>query len=928
MSTIPPENSSDRSHDHSRRRSHARTSRPTRTAQVPGHRRGRVLAGATLATALTASLLVPAPALAGPVGAVGSGPTSSTAGGPGASETVRGDLPNGGHYVLVTPERWNGTVLIWNPGYGGGGSDPSAGPSEGLVDWLADRGYALAGTSAAEGGWAVEGLLENQPLVMDAVRDRLGEPEDVIAWGSSMGGLTSVAALEQHAGIIDAALPLCGSVAGAIPMLNGSLDGTFALRTLLAPGDERLQLVNVSDEAERQAAFREVLDAAQATPEGRARIALAASLAQIPPWTQAEDEKPSARDWAAQQDQLYQAFMFGVVSPRQPLEDRAGGNFSWNTGVDYTKALQGSEQQQLVRNLYRQAGLSLDQDLETLAGAERISADPEAVAYMQRNATPAGEIDGPVLTLHETGDTAPTVTQARTYADRVRENGDQSMLRQAFVDRPGHCAYADAEIAVLVETLQQRLDTGRWGATAKPSHLNRAADRIARRDGLDRGGSFAAARPDPQNRPERGPAPAAVSHQGMLGGERAYALHQPAEWNGDLVVMPGRDDLTGVTAQWLAEQGYGTIGYELSDGWDLVLDEANAEAAVETFEQLAGDADDVVVAGRSQGGLTTRIVADAAPEWLAGSLPMCGGGAGAISTWNYKLDTAFALRELVDPDSAMQIQGIEDRAAELQAMNDLVALADSTEQGRARAVLAAALSKIPAVDPETGQEIRRGQLDARIDRYIEHLPFAMGSHVRAGYEQTVGGTFSWNTGVDYRRELQRSGRWAEVKQAYREAGLSLTEDLRTLDEAERFSADPEAVRFVEQTATFTGELEAPVLSLHTTGDGAGTIADDDAYRSTVTAAGSARQLRQTFVASEGHCTFTPAEEAAALTALFDRIETGRWPSTAPRQLDRAAAQLDADSELDLGAARFTSGEAPGQPARMWDVRNWGDYRAK
>lgn len=928
MPTTPDENLSERHHDRSRRRPRARITHSTRTDPAAQPRRGRALAGATLAAALAAALLVPVPALAGPVHAVGDAPASTTAHGAGEPGTVRGDLPNGGHYVLVTPEWWNGTVLVWNPGYGGGGSDPSAGPSEELVDWLVERGYALAGTSSAEGGWAVEGLLENQPLVMDAVRDRLGEPEDVIAWGSSMGGLTSVAALEQHADLIDAALPLCGSVAGAIPMLNGSLDGTFALRMLLAPGDARLQLVNISDEAERQAAFREVLDAAQATPEGRARIALAASLAQIPTWTQADDERPGRRDWAAQQDQLYRAFMFGVVSPRQPLEDRAGGNFSWNVGVDYTKALAGSENATLVRTLYRQAGLSLDRDLETLADAERISADPEAVAYMQRNATPTGGIDGPVLTLHETGDTAPTVTQARTYADRVRENGDDALLRQAFVDRPGHCAYADAEIAVLVEALQQRLDTGRWGSTTKPSHLNRAADRIARRDGLDRGGSFASVRPDPMNRPERGPAPVAVSHQGMLDGERAYALHQPADWNGDLVVMPGREDLTGPTVQWLAEQGYGAIGYELSDEWDLELDEANAGAAVDAFEQLAGEADDVVVAGRSQGGLTTRIVADSAPEWLGGSLPMCGGGAGAISTWNYKLDTAFALRELVDPDSAMQIQGIEDRAAELQAMNDLVALADSTDAGRARAVLAAALSKIPAVDPETGQDIRRGQLEARIDRYIEHLPFAMGSHVRAGYEQTVGGTFSWNTGVDYRRELQRSGRWAEVNQAYREAGLSLSEDLRTLDRADRLSADPETVRLVEQTATFTGRLESPVLSLHTTGDGAGTIADDAAYRSTVTAAGSARQLRQTFVASEGHCTFTPAEEAAALTALFDRIETGRWQSTAPRQLDRLAARVDADSDLDLGVARFTSGDAPGQPARMWDVRNWGEYRAE
>ncbi|MGM7669794.1 hypothetical protein [Microbacterium sp. A93] len=481
--------------------------------------RSRRLAGAALAAVLSAAVLVPVPALAGPGGAgapnVPTALAAPSAGGEGAG-VVRGDLPNGGRYVLREPERWNGTVLVWSPGYGGGNAaHPDASPSEGLADWLLDRGYALTGSADPGGGWAVEGLLENQPHLMDVVRERLGEPEDTIAWGSSMGGLTSVAALEQHPGLIDAALPLCGSVAGAVPMLNGSLDGTFALRALLAPGDERLELVDIRDEGQRQAAFREVLDQAQSTAEGRARIGLAASLAQIPTWTQAEDERPAKRNWAAQQEQLYAAFMFGVVSPRQPLEQQAGGNFSWNTGVDYAQALAGSNQQQLVRTLYREAGLSLDGDLEVLAGAERISADPEAVAYMQRNATPAGQISGPVLSLHEAGDTAPTVTQSRTYADRVRKNGGQPLLRQAFVDRPGHCNYADAEMAAMVQTLQGRLDTGRWGASAQPQKLNQTADRIARRDGLDRGGSFAAVQPDPMNRPERGPEPTEVTRQGV-----------------------------------------------------------------------------------------------------------------------------------------------------------------------------------------------------------------------------------------------------------------------------------------------------------------------------------------------------------------------------------------------------------------------------
>ena len=167
----------------------------------------------------------------------------------------RGTLPGGGTYVLYEPGEWNGTLLTWSPGYGGGGGVATAGPSAEVAQWLTDQGYAVAG-AAAGSGWAVEDLLAAQPDVVTLASAVLGDPEHVIAWGSSMGGQVSVALLEQSPDIFDAALPLCGSIAGAIPMLNASLDGTYALKSLLAPDDAALELVNVTDERARQAAFR------------------------------------------------------------------------------------------------------------------------------------------------------------------------------------------------------------------------------------------------------------------------------------------------------------------------------------------------------------------------------------------------------------------------------------------------------------------------------------------------------------------------------------------------------------------------------------------------------------------------------------------------------------------------------------------------
>ena len=128
--------------------------------------------------------------------------------------------------------------------------------------------------------------------------------------------------------------------------------------------------------------------------------------------------------------------------------------------MDYRRQLTRSGRARLVTALYHAAGLDLQADLAALQRAPRIAADPAAVDYMLRNITPSGNISVPVPTLHEVGDNAPTVTQARAYNDAVRAAGKARLLRQAFVHRPGHCRYAPAELAAVVETLHRRLDRG------------------------------------------------------------------------------------------------------------------------------------------------------------------------------------------------------------------------------------------------------------------------------------------------------------------------------------------------------------------------------------------------------------------------------------------------------------------------------------
>jgi hypothetical protein len=221
------------------------------------------------------------------------------------------------------------------------------------------------------------------------------------------------------------------------------------------------------------------LAAAQKTPQGQARIALSAALADVPGWFDPASPEPAATDYAAQELNQFKwdnnpDFLFGFFG-RLELELRAGGNFSWNTGVDYRVQLSHSTDRAEVQALYATAGLDLKTDLDTLNNAQRISADPNALAYVSKYITYNGNLNMPVLTMHTTGDGLVEVTDEQAYASVVRSAGDNSMLRQVFVHRAGHCRFSPAETITAFKTLVNRIDTGRWEDSINPPSMNSQA---------------------------------------------------------------------------------------------------------------------------------------------------------------------------------------------------------------------------------------------------------------------------------------------------------------------------------------------------------------------------------------------------------------------------------------------------------------------
>ena len=243
---------------------------------------------------------------------------------------VDGTLPDGTPWEIVVPSNWNGTLLV----------DLDFASSQTRYATLHARGFAGAGIRREGGAGDARANSDRFIPVLDIFAARFGKPARTIANGRSRGGVTSVVMMETYPERIDGALTQC-TVSGYIPSYNGKLDHAFAARVLLETDLAIVDIPTASAEySALTSAWSNLITAAQATPQGKARIALAHALGQLPVWTNPNQPRPDP----SSDDQMQQA-MFDTLRAqfltrlgvRRDYEQASGGVFNWNTGVDYAK---------------------------------------------------------------------------------------------------------------------------------------------------------------------------------------------------------------------------------------------------------------------------------------------------------------------------------------------------------------------------------------------------------------------------------------------------------------------------------------------------------------------------------------------------------------------------------------------------------------
>jgi pimeloyl-ACP methyl ester carboxylesterase len=417
------------------------------------------LRAAALAAAVACCFGIPAPAFA-------------------AHETTKGVLPDGTPYRIDVPSAWNGAVLV---GLDYAGRDPMAEGDANIANRkLLELGYAMAGTTRTVTGWAIHLAADNAVRTLDLFSAKYGKPKYAIQFGSSQGGHAAAVGIQAYPERWNGAVIQCGGLSGTVGQWQGKYDALFVARTLLAP-EANLPITGLPKDFRTSAmpAWHRVLDAAQQTAQGRARIALAARIGQLPDWSDSALPQPVAGDLQARQRGLYNSMarernqVDQALSSRSQIEALSGGNITGNAGVDYAELLREADSDGLVAALYKEAGLDLRADLAALARAPRVTADRAALAYVAPGVFD-GRLQMPVLTLNGVGDPISAVASQQAYQATVDAAGKGALLRQTYTASAGHCGFAPGETVAAVQALVRRLENGEWPATDAAA-MNRAA---------------------------------------------------------------------------------------------------------------------------------------------------------------------------------------------------------------------------------------------------------------------------------------------------------------------------------------------------------------------------------------------------------------------------------------------------------------------
>ena len=360
-----------------------------------------------------------------------------------------GTLPGGADFEILLPEDWGGSLALFSHalrsgnGESGTGQDPqgdgqAGAPApaplwddgdEAIADALLSAGYAIAGASPPQPGWAVGPQITAAEELYDYFKDNIAEPNRTYAWGEGTGGLVSARLAEMHEDWVSGAAAMCAPMSGPEPTYNLALDVTYAVRELLLP---KLQLVDYNSEKAAQKAYDAIVKAvarlqASTDPRDQALLVFIAGIGKLPDKSRTEAGGTLDSALKAYADGVAQLARQSTVQ-RYLLQQEVGGNYSGNYGSDYRQRLSAEQ----ITQINELSPGMINKWVTELQDGERISPQEDAVRQLSLQGAVTGELAVPMLTLHNANDPVYIAQNESWYRVRAQQNGTEANAN--FVD--------------------------------------------------------------------------------------------------------------------------------------------------------------------------------------------------------------------------------------------------------------------------------------------------------------------------------------------------------------------------------------------------------------------------------------------------------------------------------------------------------------
>jgi pimeloyl-ACP methyl ester carboxylesterase len=381
---------------------------------------------------------------------------------------------------MQVPANFNGTVLLYShgyrpnvaipvgiPGYGGytitntpetapGQSDANMAPTQMLLA----QGYALMGSGFSRQGWNLDAAVATNVELIDTFKKKFTSTTKVIAWGQSLGGIITQTLAEKYPNLISAAAPLCmaDNVSAELTMAGDFLWGTKVLfNPAIKGGNYSAGTAGYVEAMTDLKLFFTVLGELQAkigepvaanswpstsSPAGKAlgaagiparsALLLLGLAAGIPTQSTSFDSLTGPKTLGASLELAYPSAILPALAILEngasagalavlalhDVESQVGGAVFDNTATDYSARVAESA---VVFNLGLSGNTAIDAMLGVLKASPRFTANPDAVAKLNKLGATTGKINVPTVFMAGIADAITPAGATQRIVDKYAE---------------------------------------------------------------------------------------------------------------------------------------------------------------------------------------------------------------------------------------------------------------------------------------------------------------------------------------------------------------------------------------------------------------------------------------------------------------------------------------------------------------------------